>query len=399
MRHYIVVIFCLFNWYSYGFSSLDSVFCNADVVVGAARFDQYIDNLKGKNVALVGNQSTRINNEHLLDILVKKDVKLLKVFSPEHGFRGGADAGEKVSSSVDSKTGLPIISLYGSHKKPTASDFSDIDIILFDIQDVGARFYTYISTLHYVMEACIEHNKKLIVLDRPNPNGFYVDGPILDTKYKSFVGMHPVPIVHGLTIGEYATMINGENWLNKGKKCSLKIVKCSGWDHRKFYKLPVKPSPNLPNMLSVYLYPSLCLFEGTVVSLGRGTQWPFQVIGHPLFTKGQFKFTPMPTQGAKKPKLQGELCNGINFQESGLNIMQNQKQLQLSWFIEFYKALNLKNKFFLSNNFINLLAGTDTFKRSILAGQTETDIRASWEPELSQFKKKRKQYLLYEDFN
>ncbi len=399
MRFFILYIFsfCLFN--SLGSQVSDSIFCNNEVEIGASRFDLYLNKIKGKKVALVGNQSSRVGKRHLVDILIDKNVDLVKLFSPEHGFRGEADAGEKVDSGVDNKTGLPIVSLYGKHKKPTWSDFKGIDIVLFDIQDVGARFYTYISTLHYVMEACAEQKKKIIVLDRPNPNGFFVDGPILESNYKSFVGMHPVPIVHGLTIGEYARMINGEKWLGSNEICDLEVVPCKGWDHNKFYKLPIPPSPNLPNMLSVYLYPSLCLFEGTVVSVGRGTDWPFQVAGHPLFNSGKFTFKPESNFGAKQPKLEGKNCLGINFSESGLNIMQNQKQLQLAWFIEFYEVLNLNNKFFLSNNFINLLSGSDQFKKSILSGDSESQIRESWEPELSNFKITRKQYLLYPDFN
>lgn len=376
----------------------DIKFCNEDVTVGAARFNLYLDQLGDKRVGIVGNQSSVVNHVHLVDTLLAYKVEIIKIFSPEHGFRGEADAGEKVNSEVDLKTGIPIVSLYGKHKKPTPADLSGIDVLLFDIQDVGARFYTYISTLHLVMEACAENNVKLLVLDRPNPNGFYVDGPVLDMKFKSFVGMHPVPIVHGLSIGEYAQMINGENWLSGTQKCDLTVVPCHNWDHSKFYKLPIKPSPNLPNMLSVYLYPSLCLFEGTVVSVGRGTDWPFQIIGHPLFSNSNFSFTPNPNFGAKSPKLKGEKCNGINFTESGLNVLQNQHQLQISWFIQFYKALNLKEKFFLSNNFIDLLAGDSSLKKMILKEASEAEIRQSWEPKLTEFKTIRKRYLLYDDF-
>lgn len=259
----------------------EPLYCNKDVIPGAARFDQYIDLLKDKKVGVVGNQSSIVGTEHLVDTLRALGVNVVTVFSPEHGFRGDADAGEKVSSGIDSKTGLPIISLYGKNKKPSVEQLADVDILLFDIQDVGARFYTYISTLHYVMEAAAENSKQVIVLDRPNPNGHYVDGPVLNPKYKSFVGMHQVPVVHGMTVGEYAQMINGEKWLTGGKICDLKVVTCEGWDHTKFYELPIAPSPNLKNMTAIYLYPSLCFFEGTVVSVGRGTDFPFQVIGHP----------------------------------------------------------------------------------------------------------------------
>lgn len=375
------------------------VFCNNEVTVGAERFDVYLDKLIGQKIGLVGNQSSLVGRTHLVDTLLSQGVDLVKLFSPEHGFRGEADAGEKVSSGIDQKTSLPIVSLYGSHKKPSPKDLEGIDVILFDIQDVGARFYTYISSLHYVMEACQEEGVKLIVLDRPNPNGFYVDGPVLNMKYKSFIGMHPVPIVHGMSIGEYAQMINGEDWLGENSKADLLVVPCLGWNHTKFYKLPTKPSPNLPNMLSVYLYPSLCLFEGTVVSVGRGTDWPFQIIGHPQFKNSQFSFIPEPNFGSKKPKLKGQECKGIDFIESGLSVMQNQHQIQLSWFMQFYNDLNLKEQFFLSNNFINLLAGSNTFKNNLINGLTEAEIRLTWEPALSEFKIKRKHYLLYSDFD
>ena len=395
----LIILFFLnlLQYFAVGQSN-DPIFCNDEVSVGAANFDSYLPLLVNKKVALVGNHSSLVEKTHLVDTLLALEVDLVKIFSPEHGFRGEADAGEKVNSRQDNKTGLPIISLYGSHKKPTIDDLQGVEVVVFDIQDVGARFYTYISTLHLVMEACAEQKIKLLVLDRPNPNGFYVDGPVLNPAFKSFVGMHPVPIVHGLTVGEYAQMINGENWLPNELICDLTVVKCHNWDHSKLYRLPVKPSPNLPNMLSVYLYPSLCLFEGTVVSVGRGTDFPFQVIGHPRYNNSDFSFIPKPTVGAKSPKLEGVKCNGINFIESGLSVMQNQKQLQLKWFLEFYKDLTLKDRFFLSNNFINLLVGDAEFKTMVLAGKTEADIRASWEPALANYKKKRKRYLLYMDF-
>jgi len=367
------------------------------VIVGSERLNEYLPLILNKKVGLVGNPSSMVGQTHIVDTLLSLKIDLVKIFSPEHGFRGDADAGEKVNSNIDAKTGLPIVSLYGRHKKPTAEDLKGLDFMIFDIQDVGARFYTYISTLHYIMESCANNNVQLIVLDRPNPNGFYVDGPVLNPKYKSFVGMHPVPVVHGMTIGEYAKMINGENWLPNSMQCQLTVIPCQGWDHSKFYRLPVKPSPNLPNMLSVYLYPSLCFFEGTVVSVGRGTNWPFQVIGHPNFTS-KFSFTPAPNFGSKNPKLNGKKCSGVNFVEQGLSVMQNQKQIQLNWFIELYKVLNLEEKFFLSNNFINLLSGDSDFKQQVIAGESEELIRARWEPKLGKFKTIRKQYLLYSDF-
>ena len=379
-------------------SAQNQLFCNKNVSVGAENLNDYLPSLVNKSVAVVGNQSSLIGDVHLVDSLLALDVKIVKVFSPEHGFRGKADAGEKVKSGIDSKTTLPIISLYGNNKKPNSDQLAGIDVVLFDIQDVGARFYTYISTLHYVMEACAQNNIKLIVLDRPNPNGHYVDGPILNLKYKSFVGMHQVPIVHGMTIGEYAQMINGEQWLPNDLKCDLTVINCEGWDHTSYYKLPIKPSPNLPNMLAIYLYPSLCLFEGTVVSVGRGTATPFQIVGHPYFEKGSFAFTPIPSEGAKHPKLENKMCYGIDFTAMGLNVIQKQNQIHLGWLIQFYKKLSLGQQFFLKNNFINLLAGSSTLQNQIISGLSEEEIRASWVSGLTDFKLVRKKYLLYSDF-
>lgn len=373
------------------------LYCNSEVKVGAQRTELYLSFLKDKNVGVVGNQSSMIENVHLVDSLILSGVKVKKVFSPEHGFRGKADAGEKVKSGVDLKTGLPIVSLYGSNKKPTAEQLRGLDVLLFDIQDVGARFYTYISTLHYIMEACAENNIELIVLDRPNPNGHYVDGPVLDLKYKSFIGMHPIPVVHGMSIGEYANMIHGEKWV-KAEGLNFKVIKCEGWNHSKFYKLPIKPSPNLPNMTSIYLYPSLCFFEGTIVSIGRGTKYPFQIVGHPNFKGDSYEFTPNPTSGAKYPKLSGESCKGIYLPIIGVNVLQQQNELQLSWLLNFYNDLNLKEKFFLKNDFINLLAGSSQLKTQIISGMTEAEIRATWEKDLNNFKIIRTKYLLYSDF-
>ncbi|MCX6295522.1 MAG: DUF1343 domain-containing protein, partial [Bacteroidetes bacterium] len=276
-----------------------------DLKVGADRTTEYLPLLKGKTVAVVANQSSLIKNTHLVDSLISIGVNVKKVFCPEHGFRGLVDAGENVANVKDPKTGLSIISLYGKNKKPSTADLKDVDIVIFDIQDVGVRFYTYLSTLHYVMEACAENNKQLIVLDRPNPNGYYIDGPVLEDAYKSFLGLHPVPIVYGMTIGEYAQMINGEGWLKAGVKCKLKVIPIVGYTHKDLFELAVRPSPNLPNMSSVYLYPSLGLFEGTIVSVGRGTDLPFQVIGHPTLTKTNYTFTPQPKPGAMEPKYNG----------------------------------------------------------------------------------------------
>jgi len=379
---------------SYGQAEL---FCNKEVSVGAENTENYILLLRNKSVGVVGNQSSMIGSTHLVDSLISLNLDVKKVFSPEHGFRGKADAGEMVKSGKDLKTGLPIVSLYGNNKKPTKEQLAGLDVLIFDIQDVGARFYTYISTLHYIMEACAENEIELIILDRPNPNGHYVDGPVLKSEFKSFIGMHAIPVVHGMTIGEYAKMIAGEGWVaTAGLKFT--VIQCVGWDHTKFYKLPIKPSPNLPNMTSIYLYPSLCFFEGTVVSVGRGTKSPFQIVGHPKFNGDSFEFTPQSTSGAKSPKLQNQNCKGIYLPVIGINVLQQQSQLQLSWLIDFYKDLGMKEKFFLKNNFINLLAGSNELKKQILEGWTEDEIRATWQKELNVFKGIRKKYLLYPDF-
>lgn len=378
------------------------LFCNEQVTVGAERINEYLPLLDGKKVAIVGNQTSMVGNVHLVDTLQSLDVDLTKVFSPEHGFRGDADAGESVKDGIDTKTGLPLVSLYGSNKKPSADQLKDVDVILFDIQDVGARFYTYISTLNYVMEAAAENDKKLIVLDRPNPNGHYVDGPILEKAHSSFVGMNSVPVVHGMTIGEYAQMLNGEGWLKDGKTCSLEVVKVEGWDHNEFYQLPVAPSPNLPNMTAVYMYPSLCFFEGTEVSIGRGTDYPFQCVGHPKFEvdvlEDLHSFKPAPNYGAKHPKLEGETCYGYSFAKKEMKELQSINELDLSLLIEFYNKLDMGKSFFLSNNFINLLAGTADLKSQIIAGENFETIAEGWTEGIAEFKQIRKKYLLYKDF-
>ncbi|MBI2281525.1 MAG: DUF1343 domain-containing protein [Bacteroidetes bacterium] len=360
------------------------------VVVGAEQTNLYLPLLLNKKVGIVANHTSMINAVHLVDSLLKLKVNIKKVYSPEHGFRGNADAGEKVKSNVDAKTKLPIISLYGKNKKPTPEQLKGLEVIIFDIQDVGARFYTYISTMHYVMEACAENNIKFVVLDRPNPNGDYVDGPILENEFKSFVGMHQVPIVHGMTVGEYAQMINGEGWLAKGVKCNLEIIKLKNYTHKTIYELPIKPSPNLANMQAIYLYPSLCLFEGTPISVGRGTDRPFQVIGHPQL-KTDFSFVPKPTQGAKEPLLKGETCYGLDL--SGVEV---KKELDLSYLIRFYNDYPDKEHFF--NNFFNTLAGNATLQEQIKQGKTAQEINATWQKGLLEFKAKRKKYLLYDDF-
>ncbi|MGB1120814.1 MAG: exo-beta-N-acetylmuramidase NamZ family protein [Saprospiraceae bacterium] len=366
------------------------------IVLGASKFTEYLPQLNGKKVGLVVNQTSAIDERHLVDILLEKKVNITKIFAPEHGFRGKADAGELVKSGKDVKTGLPIISLYGANKKPSKSMIQDLDILIFDIQDVGARFYTYISTMHYVMEAAAENDKKVIVLDRPNPNGHYIDGPIRKDNLKSFVGMHPIPIVHGLTVGELAKMINGERWLKGGLTCDLTVIKCDNYDHNTFYELPIKPSPNLPNIRSIYLYPSLCLFEGTVVSVGRGTATPFQIYGHPAFKGGNYEFTPKPTEGAKNPPYNGKLCNGFSLLNESITTLQQAKRLELEYLIDYYNAFPQKDNFF--NNFLPKLVGNYDLRKQIESGKTAAEIRATWEKDLESYRQIRKNYLLYNDF-
>lgn len=367
-----------------------------DIKVGAARTAEYLPLLKGKAVAIVANQSSFINQTHLVDSLLAIGVDIKKVFGPEHGYKGTVDAGKKVKTYKDAKADFPIISLYGKNKKPAAADLQNVDVVLFDIQDVGVRFYTYLSTLHYVMEACAENNKSLIVLDRPNPNGYYIDGPVMEDTYKSFLGLHSVPIVYGMTIGEYAQMINAEGWLKGGVKCNLKVITLENYTHNDFYELPTKPSPNLPNMASVYLYPSLGLFEGTVVSVGRGTEMPFQVIGHPTLQKTNYTFTPKPQAGALTPKYNGKVCNGFNLYEFGQEYMKETKKLYLFWLIGTYTNTPDKATFFDEN--FNYHAGNATLQQQIKDGISETEIRNSWQDGLKKFKIIRKKYLLYKDF-
>ncbi|MUV02590.1 DUF1343 domain-containing protein [Flavobacterium rakeshii] len=363
-----------------------------EIKTGAENYKAYLPLLKGKNIGIVTNQTgTIINNGntgHVVDFLLEKKVALKKIYAPEHGFRGTADAGEHIKDGKDTKTGLPIISLYGNNKKPKAEQLAGIDIMLFDLQDVGARFYTYISTLHYVMEACAENNIQLIVLDRPNPNGSIVDGPVLEKEYTSFVGMHPIPVLHGMTIGEYGQMINGEKWLNNGIQCKLTIIPCLNYNRDMEYHLPVKPSPNLPNDQSISLYPSLCFFEGTNVSVGRGTNKQFQIYGSPFLPKKDFSFTPAPNEGAKDPMYNGKVCFGED-----LTKVTKLKQLELKWLIEAYSKTEDKSKFFIS--FFTKLAGTKKLQEQIENGTSETDIRKSWEQGLNSFKQTRKKYLIY----
>ena len=360
-------------------------------VSAAMQLDDYLPMLEGKRVGVVGNQTSIIGETHLVDSLLSLGVDIRKIYTPEHGFRGKADAGAKVNSSKDEKTGLPIVSLYGKNKKPTPEMLQGIDVILFDLQDVGVRFYTYISTMSYVMEAAAENGLSVIVLDRPNPNGFYVDGPVLKTENKSFVGMHQVPVVYGMTIGEYAMMVNGEGWLKGGINCDLTVIPIKGYNRNAIYELPVKPSPNLPNWESVYLYPTLCFFEGSIVSLGRGTETPFQVYGHPDM-RGSYTFTPKSTSGASKPLLEGQRCRGENLVEYAHDYAHNANELHLEWIIEAYQQLKGKDFFI---DYFRLLAGDNQLRRDIENGKSADEIRASWEDDLAAFKAVRAKYLMY----
>ena len=365
-----------------------------DAIVGASRLELYLSDLQNKNVGVIANQTSIFNNTHLIDTLLSKGINIKKIFTPEHGFRGAADEGAAINNSVDEKTQLPIISLYGNNKKPNPEQLKDIDILLFDLQDVGVRFYTYISTMTYVMEAAAENNIPIIVLDRPNPNGFYVDGPVLEKENASFVGLHQVPVVYGLTIGEYALMVNGEFWLKDSLQCDLKVIPLGNYDRNSIYELPIKPSPNLPNWESVYLYPSLCLFEGTIVSVGRGTETPFQLYGHPLMNE-DFTFTPKQAEGRKAPLLCNQICHGELLIDYAHNYKRNKKELKLTWLINAYKQLKDNDKFF--NKFLVKLTGTKDLEQQIKAGLSEDEIRKSWEPKLKEYKKIRKKYLIYKD--
>ena len=360
------------------------------IKTGAANYEMYLPLLKAKKLGIVANQSGILADDiHIVDFLLAKNIAIQKIFAPEHGFRGTADAGEAIKDGKDIKTGLPIVSLYGNNKKPKPEQLEGIDVLLFDLQDVGARFYTYISSLHYVMEACAENNILLIVLDRPNPNGAIVDGPLLEKEHHSFVGMHEIPLLHGMTIGEYAQMINGEKWLEKSIQCELKIIPCENYKRTMPYDLPVKPSPNLPNAQAINLYASLCLFEGTNVSVGRGTEKQFQIYGSPYLSKSNFSFTPKPNDGAKDPLYNGKLCYGEDLTQ--IKILT---QLQLKWLIKAYNETADKSKFF--NTFFTKLAGTKKLQAQIENGVSEKEIRASWQKDLEKFKEMRKAYLIYE---
>lgn len=380
----------------------------ASIRTGADQTEKYLPLLKNKRVGIFANQTSRMGSTHLVDTLLKSGIQIKKIFGPEHGFRGKADAGEQVSNGIDPKTGIPVISLYGKHKKPTAEDLADLDILVFDIQDVGVRFYTFISSLEYFMEASIENKIPLIVLDRPNPNGFYIDGPVLEPAFKSFVGMQPVPVVYGMTIGEYAWMLVGENWMSvytsmgsagMDNKQLLNIIPCENYTHDMRYRLPVAPSPNLRDIQSIYCYPSTCFFEGTVLSEGRGTETPFQVFGHPSLPKSLFPFTPKPTEGAKQSKCYFQTCYGWNLHGSESEVLKKMnKKIRLDYLLEAYRLFPGKDSFFLSNNFFNQLAGNDQLMKQIKQQKSEAEIRKSWEPAIERFKAIRKKYLLYPDF-
>lgn len=364
------------------------------IVPGACRTEAYFHLLDGKKIALVANHTSLIGVIHLLDTFLLSGLDVKKVFTPEHGFRGDLDAGAKVPAGRDAKTGLPVISLYGKKVKPSPADLSGIDIVVFDIQDVGVRFYTYLSTLSYVMEACAENNIPLLVLDRPNPNGFYIDGPVLEPSFRSFVGLHTVPVVYGMTIGEYALMVNGEHWLRDSLHCALTVIPCTGYSHDSLYHLPVKPSPNLVDMRSVYLYPSLAFFEGTVVSVGRGTPFPFQVYGHPSMRGCSFHFIPCSMPGMSlHPPHAGKICCGTDLRNYDTIALLEKKELILDFLFDAYERFPDKNRFF--NSFFDLLAGTSALREQIKNRLSEDDIRKSWLPGLTKFKEIRKKYLLY----
>ncbi|MDQ6608675.1 MAG: DUF1343 domain-containing protein [Bacteroidota bacterium] len=387
---------------------------SSSIIPAAEQMDKYLPMLKGKKVALLVNQTSVVGNTHLIDTLLKSGVTVKVIFGPEHGFRGVAPDGATIETTADPETGIPVVSLYGKKNKPTPDDLKDVDIMVYDIQDVGTRFYTFISSMQYFMEAALENNIPFIILDRPNPNGFYVDGPVLDLKYKSFVGMQPVPVVYGMTIGEYATMLLQEGWLSKeamdayqkikasryragAKFFQLHVIPVANYTHKSKYILPVKPSPNLPEIQSIYWYGSTCFFEGTVLSEGRGTLKPFQYIGHPSLPQNLFSFTPVATEGAPSPKHKDKVCYGWNLSgtpEQVLKMIDN--KVQVKYLMEAYKLFPDKDSFF--NKGINRLAGTDELAQQIKDGKSEEEIRKSWEPKLSAFKKIRKQYLIYPDF-
>jgi uncharacterized protein YbbC (DUF1343 family) len=379
-----------------------AVIANAPIKIGAEQTDKYVPYLKGKRVAILANQTSIINKTHLVDSLKNLGINIVKVFGPEHGFRGNASAGIEIADDTDIATGIPIISLYGKKNKPTKADLANVDLMIYDLQDVGCRFYTNINALSRLMEACYENGKELLILDRPNPNGYLIDGPILDMKFKSGIGMFPLPISHGLTVGEFAQMANGEGWLTNKVKCKLKIIKVANYNHDMSYILPVSPSPNLNTPQSILLYPSTCLFEGTYLNHGRGTYFPFTVIGSPeLKGKYQYSFTPTGIKGmAETPLFMNEICYGIDLRNYDVELLKKNKKINLQWMMELYKASPYKEKFFKSRlskemGVIETLAGSALFRQQIIDGKNEREIRESWEPGLTKYKMMRKKYLLY----
>ena len=366
-----------------------------DLKTGAENTGDYLSLLEGKKIAVVANQTSMVGKSHLIDTLVSLGIDVKLIFAPEHGFRDLADDGAVITSGTDPVTGIDVISLYATKKKPAPEDLAGIDAVVFDIQDVGTRFYTFLTTMCYVMEACAENGKPFIVLDRPNPNGYYVDGPILDTAtHRSFVGIHPIPVVHGMTFGEYAGMVNGEGWLAGGIKCDLEVVPCTGYTHDTMYELPVIPSPNLPNMTAIYLYPSICFSEGTVLSCGRGTPFPFQVLGAPGMPDTGFSFTPAPSFGSSSPKHNGAVCYGIDLRNAIADGLVPKPEINLQWIIDMYKAYPDKEKFF--TGYFDTLAGSSTLREQIISGMSAGDIRASWQAGLNSFRATRQKYLLYD---
>lgn len=380
-----------------GEETLDSKAVSDPIQPGIFKVDSLASLLGNKRVGVVANATSQIRGTHLVDTLQRLGVDLKTVFAPEHGFRGDVPDGEKIKNSIDPASGLPVVSLYGKSKKPSPAMLRDIDVLIFDIQDVGARFYTYLSTLHYLMEAAAENDKKVYVLDRPNPNGFYIDGPVLEPEFSSFVGLVPVPVVYGMTIGEYALMLNGEGWLKNGVQCDLSVVKCNAYTHSSLYELPVVPSPNLPDMKAIYLYPSLCFFEGTDISVGRGTDRPFTRIGEPGNTSGNFTFTPRSIPSASlHPKHEGELCRGYDLsRDSVLRLPPD--SIQLHWLLKMYSETDDRSEFWRKDGYFDLLAGTDELRKAVVAGLSAKEIRESWQPGLKAFKKIRKKYLIYSE--
>lgn len=400
MKRPLLLLATLFLLFACSFSQstnkqedVDVVTNNTTIRMGAEATDKYFPLIEDKRVAVLTNQTGMVNGEHLVDMLKRNEVHLVGIFSPEHGFRGTADAGEHVASSVDKQTGIPIWSLYdGKGGKPSAETMGKFDVLIFDLQDVGLRFYTYYITMARMMDACAAHNKKMIVLDRPNPNGFYVDGPILDMKHKSGVGWLPIPVVHGMTLGELALMINGERWLPNRRSCELTVIPCDNFTSDMKYELPIAPSPNLPNIHSIYLYPSTCLFEGTVVSLGRGTSFPFEAYGHPNYTGSEFSFTPRSVSGAKNPPLLNKKCYGVDLRNvTNEYIWEN--GFDLSYVIDAYNNLNMGDRFFTS--FFEKLVGVDYIRTMIKEGKSNKEIRLMWQDDIEKFKKQRQPYLLY----